>query len=54
MSIESLAELLRFQSELAVDRAKQNIEQQKLPPKRLRQRLLKLLISVQFLRLALV
>jgi hypothetical protein len=29
MSIESLAELLRFQSELAVDRAKQNIEQQK-------------------------
>jgi hypothetical protein len=29
MSIESLAELLRFQSELAVDRAKRNIEQQK-------------------------
>ena len=29
MSIESLAELLRFQSELAVDRAKRDIEQQK-------------------------
>ena len=29
MSIESLADLLRFQSELAVDRAKRDIEQQK-------------------------